>query len=157
MECLQKLSKPNGCQATNYQKSPWAYVVNIYGINFNFFKNSYTKDVIIYVLNVFWFKYQCGYALDDYREDSTHIQFIKWGCLMSFLIKCLYTWLDVVEIMIYHKAHTWVNGSFVHGEHDLKSISCMFHYAPCMSQTLKEHIWAKLSLGLHSQIYIWQT
>jgi len=37
MECLQKLSKPNKYQATNYQKQPLAYVVNIYGINlFNF-------------------------------------------------------------------------------------------------------------------------
>jgi hypothetical protein len=53
MECLQKLSKPNECQATNYQKPPRAYMVNIYGLNlFNFF-NSYTKDVIIYVLKVF--------------------------------------------------------------------------------------------------------
>ncbi len=57
MECLQKLSKSNGCQVTNYQKPPQAYMVNIYGINlFNFF-NSYTKDVIIYVLKVFWSKY----------------------------------------------------------------------------------------------------
>jgi hypothetical protein len=39
------------------KKPPWAYMVNIYGINlFNFF-NSYTKDVIIYVLRVFWSKY----------------------------------------------------------------------------------------------------
>jgi len=53
MECLQKNSKPNGCQTTNYQKPPQAYAVNIYGINlFNFF-NSYTKDVIIYILKVF--------------------------------------------------------------------------------------------------------
>jgi hypothetical protein len=57
MECLQKLSKLNRCQATNYQKPPRAYMVNIYDINlFNFF-NSYTKDVIIYVLKVFWFRY----------------------------------------------------------------------------------------------------
>jgi len=53
MECLQKISKPNGCQTTNYQKPPRAYVVNINGINlFNFF-NSYTKNVIIYILKVF--------------------------------------------------------------------------------------------------------
>jgi len=57
MECLQKLSKPNECQPTNYQKSPQAYVVNIYGINLFNFLNSYTKDVIIYVLKVFWSKY----------------------------------------------------------------------------------------------------
>jgi hypothetical protein len=52
-KCLQKCSKPNGCQATNYQKPPQAYVVNIYGINFFYFFNSNTKDVIIYVLTFF--------------------------------------------------------------------------------------------------------
>jgi hypothetical protein len=52
-----KTFQANRCQATNYQKPFWAYAVNIYGINlFNFF-NSYTKDVIIYVLKVFWSKY----------------------------------------------------------------------------------------------------
>jgi hypothetical protein len=50
---LQKLSKPNECQATNYQKQPSANMVNIYGINLFNFLNSYTKDVIIYVLRVF--------------------------------------------------------------------------------------------------------
>ncbi len=154
MECLQKISKPNGCQPTNYQKPPWTYVVNIYGINrFNFF-NSYTKDVIIYILKVFWSMYQCGYGLKDYWENSTHIRSIKWRCLASFLIKHLYTRLDVVEITIYHKAHTRTNGSFTHGEHDLKSIFHMFCYDPCMSQALKDHIWAQLSLGYTGkQIY----
>jgi hypothetical protein len=53
------------------------HVVNIYGINlFNFF-NSYIKDVIIYVLSVFLFKYQCRYGLEDYWKDSTHTQSIK--------------------------------------------------------------------------------
>jgi hypothetical protein len=47
----------NGCQATNYQKPPRANMINIYGINFFNFFNSYTKDVIIYVLKVFWFRY----------------------------------------------------------------------------------------------------
>jgi hypothetical protein len=104
-----------------------------YGINlFNFF-NSYTKDVILYVLKVFWSRYQCGYGPKDYRKNSTHIWSIKRRCLTSFSIKHLYTWLDVAEIMIYHKAHTWTNGSFAHGEHDSKSISCMSHYAPHMS------------------------
>jgi hypothetical protein len=51
MECLQKLFKPNECQATNYQKPPRTYMVNIINL-FNFF-NSYTKNVIIYILNVF--------------------------------------------------------------------------------------------------------
>ncbi len=57
MECLQELSKPNECQETNYQKPLQAYVVNINGINlFNFF-NSYTKDIIIYILKFFWSNY----------------------------------------------------------------------------------------------------
>jgi len=129
-------------------------VVNIYGINlFNFF-NSYTKDVIIYVLKVFWSRYQCRYGPKDYRENSTHIRSIKRGCLASFSIKRLYTRLDVAEITIYHKAHTWTNGSFAHGEHDLESISRMPCYAPCMSQALKDHIWAQLSVGYTTkQIY----
>jgi hypothetical protein len=60
----------------------------------------------------------------------------------------------VVEITIYHKAHTRIDGLFAHGEHDLESISRMFHYAPRMSQTLKDHIWAQLSLGYTTkQIY----
>jgi hypothetical protein len=52
----------------------------------------------------------------------------------------------VVEITTYHKAHTQTNGPFTHGEHDPKSISRMFRYAPHMSQALKDHIWAQLSL-----------
>jgi hypothetical protein len=56
--------------------------------------------------------------------------------------------------MIYHKAHTRANGSFTHGEHDPEYISCMSYYAPHMSQTLKYHIWAQLSLGyMAKQIY----
>jgi hypothetical protein len=66
---------------------------------------------------------------------------------MSFSIKCLYTQPDVVDITIYHKAHTRTDGSFTHGEHDPESISCMSRYAPRMSQALKDHIWAQLSLG----------
>jgi hypothetical protein len=66
---------------------------------------------------------------------------------MSLLIKHLYTQPNVVDIMIYHKAHTQINGSFAHGEHDLESISRMSHYAPHMSQALKDHIWAQLILG----------
>ncbi len=73
---------------------------------------------------------------------------------MSFSIKCLYTQFDVVKIMIYHKAHTWIDGSFTHGEHDLESISHMFCYIPCMSQAFKDHIWAQLSLSyIAKQIY----
>jgi len=129
-------------------------MVNIYGINlFNFF-NSYTKDVIIYVLKVFWFRYQCRYGPEDYRENSTHIRSIKRGCLASFSIKRLYTRPDVAKITIYHKAHTRIDGSFAHGEHDPESISCMSYYAPHMSQALKDHIWAQLSLGyMTKQIY----
>jgi hypothetical protein len=56
--------------------------------------------------------------------------------------------------MIYHKAHTQTNESFAHGEHDLKSISRIFHYASCLSQALKDHIWAQLNLGYTTkQIY----
>jgi len=53
----------------------------------------------------------------------------------------------VAKITIYHKAHTQIDGLFAHGEHDPKSISHMFRYAPRMSQALKDHIWAQLSLG----------
>ncbi len=129
-------------------------MVNIYGINlFNLF-NSYTKDVIIYVLKVFWSRYQCGYGPKNYRENSTHTRSIKRRCLTSFSIKCLYTQLDVTEITIYHKAHTQIDGSFAHGEHDPESISHMPRYAPRMSQALKDDIWAQLSLGYTTkQIY----
>jgi hypothetical protein len=73
---------------------------------------------------------------------------------MSFLIKHLYTRLNVTNITIYHKAHTQANGSFAHGEHDLESIFHMFCYVPRMSQTLKDHIWAQVSLGyMIKQIY----
>jgi hypothetical protein len=147
MECLQKISKQNKCQATNYQKPPRAYVVNIYGINFFNFFNSYIKDVIIYILKVFWSRYPCGYGPEDYQENSTHTRSIKRGCLASFSIKRLYTRLDVAKITIYHKAHTRTDGSFAHGEHDPESISRMFCYVPRMSQALKDHIWAQLSLG----------
>jgi hypothetical protein len=154
MECLQKLSKPNRCQATNYQKPPKAYVVNIYGINLLYFFNSYTKNVIIYILKKIWSKYQCKYGPKDYQENSTHIWSIKRRCLASFSIKRLYTQHDVANMKIYHKAHTWTNGSFAHGEHDLKSIFRISRYAPHMSQALKDHIWAQLSLGyMTKQIY----
>jgi len=69
-------------------------------------------------------------------------------------IKCLYTCPDVDEITIYHKAHTQIDGSFTHGEHDPESISYMSRYGPRMSQALKDHIWAQLSLGYTTkQIY----
>ncbi len=60
----------------------------------------------------------------------------------------------MVEIIIYHKAHTRTNGSFAHREHDLESISHISRYVPCMPQALKDHIWAQLSLGYTTkQIY----
>ncbi len=102
-------------------------------------------------MKVFWYRYQCEYGTEDYRENSTHIRSIKRRCLTSLLIKRLYTRPDVAEIIIYHKAHTQIDGSFAHGEHDLES---MFHYAPHMSQALKDHIWAQLNLGyITKQIY----
>jgi hypothetical protein len=129
-------------------------MVNMYGINLFYFFNSYTKDVIIYILKVFWSRYQCGYGPKDYQKNSTHTRFIKRGCLASFLIKHLYTQPYVIEIIIYHKAHTRIDESFAHGEHDPESISRMSCYAPHMSQTLKDHIWAQLSLGYTTkQIY----
>ncbi len=78
-------------------------------------------------------------------KNSTHTRSIKRRCMASFSIKRLYTRPDVVKITIYHKAHTQIDGSFAHGEHDLESISRMSHYAPRMSQALKDHIWAQLS------------
>ncbi len=60
----------------------------------------------------------------------------------------------MAEITIYHKAHTRIDESFAHGEHDLESISHMSRYAPRMSQALKDHIWAQLNLGYTTkQIY----
>ncbi len=60
----------------------------------------------------------------------------------------------MVEITIYRKTHTQIDGSFVHGEHDPKSISGMSCYVPCMSQALKDHIWVQLSLSYTAkQIY----
>ncbi len=129
-------------------------MVNIYAINiFNFF-NSYTKNVIIYVLKVFWSRYQCGYGPEDYQENSTHTRSIKKRCITSFSTKCLYTRPNVVEITIYHKVHIRTDGSFAHGEHDPKSIFHMSCYVPHMSQALKDHIWAQLNLGhMVKQIY----
>ncbi len=60
----------------------------------------------------------------------------------------------MAEITIYHKAHIGIDGSFADGEHDLKSISRISRYAPRMSQALKDHIWAQLSLRYTTkQIY----
>ncbi len=60
----------------------------------------------------------------------------------------------MAKIIIYHKAHTQTDESFARGEHDPKSIYHMFPYAPCMSQALKDHIWAQLNLSYTTkQIY----
>ncbi len=110
--------------------------------------------MIIYILKVFWFRYQCGYRPDDYWENSTHTRSIKRRCLTSFPIKRFYTRPDVPKITIYHKAHTQIDESFAHGEHDPESISRMSRYTPRMSQALKDHIWAQLNLGYTTkQIY----
>ncbi len=98
-------------------------------------------------MKVFWFRYQCGYGPEDYRENSTHTRSIKRRCLAPFSIKRLYTRPDVAKITIYHKAHTRIDGSFAHGEHDPESISRMSRYVERMSQALKDHIWAQLNLG----------
>jgi hypothetical protein len=155
MECLQKLSKPNRCQATNYQKPPRAYMVNIYAINLFYFFNSYTKNVIIYILKVFWSRYQCGYGPKDYQENSTHTRSIKWGCLASFSIKHLYTRPNVADITIYHKAHTrtsvhtWWAWPGIHFSHvSLCSTHVTSIEGPHMGPT---------KFRLHNQTNIWQT
>jgi hypothetical protein len=71
---------------------------------------------------------------------------------VSFSIKRLYTQPNVAEITIYR--HTQAKGSFAHGEHDPESIVHMSHYAPHMSQALKDHIWAQLSLGYKPNKYM---
>jgi len=121
-------------------------MVNIYGINiFNFF-NSYTKDVIIYILNFFGFGISVDMDQRTIEKTQPTFDLLNKG-LASFLIKCLYTPPNVADITIYHKAHIWIDGSFAHGEHDPESIYCMSHYSPRMSQALKDHIWAQLNLG----------
>jgi len=73
---------------------------------------------------------------------------------VSFSIKHLYTRPNVIEIIIYHKVHTRTDGSFAHDEHDLESIFRMSCYVSHISQALKDHIWAQLSLGyMAKQIY----
>jgi len=67
---------------------------------------------------------------------------------MSFLIKHLYTQPNVAEITIYHKAHTQIDGSFSHGEHDPESISRMYHYATHVTT------YGLIKLRLHGQTNI---
>jgi hypothetical protein len=56
--------------------------------------------------------------------------------------------------MIYHEAHTRTDGSFADGKNDSESIFRKSCYGPHMSQALKDHIWAQLSLGyMAKQIY----
>ncbi len=98
-------------------------------------------------------QHQC-YGLDDYHDDPIHTWSMKQGCLVSFSIKRLYTRPNVVEIFVYHKSHTRVNGSPTHGQHEPRSIIHMSFYALQMSQALKDHIWIYLSLGyIVKQIY----
>ncbi len=59
----------------------------------------------------------------------------------------LYTWLDVMEIILYHWTHTQANGNLTHDACDLGSTSWMLMYAPCMFHKLKEFIWTQLRLG----------
>jgi hypothetical protein len=151
-----KFSKPNRYQTTNYQKPPHAYMVNIYGINLFYLFNSYTKDVIIYNLKVFWSRYQCGYGPKDCQENSTHTRFIKWRCLVSFAIKRLYTRPNVVEITIYHKGtytnwwviRTWWAWPEIHFSYvSLCSTHVISIKGPHMGPT---------KFRLHNQTNIWQ-
>ncbi len=138
-------------------KNHFRHMCYINGINLLNFLNSYTKDLIIYFLNVFWSKYHCKYGLEGYRKDSMHIRSIKWRCLMSFSIKCLYALPNVAKIMIYQKVHTWADGSFTNGEHDLEPISHMFYLCSMDVTSIEGPHMGPIKLRLHNQINIWQT
>jgi hypothetical protein len=97
--------------------------------------------------------YACGYGLEDNHGDQNHNRSTKWCCLILFLVRWLYTWLKVAEIIFYHQSHTWINGEPAHGKHDLDSIVRLF-FAPWMSQAFKDHICTQLVLGYTiKQIY----
>jgi len=57
-----------------------------------------------------FFRYACGYGLEDKRGDPNHHQSIKQGCLVQFSIRRLYTQFKVPEIIFDHRPHTRVNG-----------------------------------------------
>jgi len=69
---------------------------------------------------------------------------IKRGCLAHFSIKRLYTWLNVVEIVFYHRIHIWTNRDPIHGACESRSTLWMLAYAPCVFHKLKEFIWTQL-------------
>jgi hypothetical protein len=76
------------------------------------------------------------------------------GCLAQFLIRRLYTRLEVAEIIFYHRRHTRINGEPAHGKHDLDSIAQPSFFASRMSQAFKDHIWTQLGLSYTvKQIY----
>ncbi len=96
----------------------------------------------------------CGYGLEDNCGDPNHHRSIKRGCLTQFSNRRLYTQPKVVEIIFYHRLHTWANGEPPHGKHDLDSIAQPSFFSPRMSQALQDHIWTQLGLGYTvKQIY----
>jgi hypothetical protein len=107
-------------------------MINIYGINlFNFF-NSYTKDVIIYVLRVFWFKYQCGYGLKDSLLEICHFATAVCNYRMQLV------WLHFQL----HATHATANSPSC-----IKPVACAFS---CMSQYVYEQVY---TFGLYGFIH----
>jgi hypothetical protein len=101
-----------------------------------------------------FYKYECGYGLEDQCENPNHMRLINHSCLAHFSIKRLFTPLDVVEIIFYHQTHYQANGDFAHGACGLRSTSRLLPYAPCVSRKFKEFIWTQLGLGyIMKQIY----
>jgi len=101
-------------------------------------------------------KYACEYGLNDNREYPNCSWSIKQGCLIQFSIRWFYTWLEVMEIIFYHRPHTWINGVLAHGKHDLDSIarsSLLPHVCHKLLRTTFGLNWFRL----HYQKNIWQT
>jgi hypothetical protein len=80
-------------------------------------------------------------------ETQTTIKSIKRGYLTQFLIKQMYTQLEVAKIIFYHQLHTQADGKPMHGKHDLDSIMWPYVFAPQISQALKDNIWIQLGLS----------
>jgi hypothetical protein len=88
------------------------------------------------------------------RGDPNHHWSIKRGCLAQFLIRWLYTRLEVAKIIFYHQPHMQINGEPTHGKHNLHSIVQPICFVPRMSQAFKDHIWTQLGLSYTvKQIY----
>ncbi len=105
-------------------------------------------------MEILFYRYECGYGLENHYEDPNHMRSIKQGCLAHFSIKRFYTQSDVVEITFNHQIHIQANGNPTHGACDPGSTLQMLAYAPRVSHKLKEFIWIQLGLGYTmKQIY----